>query len=276
MTKKKILTILPFHRVAALIVLMLLILLSAKGFLSAEVVIQGYDADGPLQKGMLVRVKDSDTTKIEPVSNETADRLHGVVVDANDAAVTLSTEGQKVFVATAGKHEVLVSDQNGALKTGEYITPSSVSGIGMRADGKQLVVAGKALEGFDGKSNVVSSTNVGGRTVNIGRVQADIAVMHNPLQQPAGNVPGFLRRSSDSIAGKSVSTPRIYMSLAVFLASTLTAASLLYSAARNAIISVGRNPLGKKSIIRSMMQVVLVSLAVFLSGLFGVYLLLRL
>ncbi len=276
MLKIKIRSYLSFHRLAAMTALVVLILLSVSRFLAAQAVTQGYSAEGQLQRGMLIRIKESDTTKVEAVSIDSSDKLHGVIVDANDAPVTLSAEGQKVFVATVGKYDVLVSDQNGPIKAGEYIAVSSLGGIGMRVSDSQPVVVGKALEEFDGKAGVISTAKVGDQTVNIGQIMTDIVVARNPLQKPVSNLPEFLRRTAENIAGKPVNTPRVYLSLVIFIVSSLVSTSLLYSGVRSGIISVGRNPLSKKSIIRSMMQVIIVGLTIFVTGIFGVYLLLRL
>jgi hypothetical protein len=278
MTKTKIRQWLALHRVIAFMTLIVLVVLGSTGshLLSAQAVTQGYAADGQLEKGMMVSIKEEDATKVRAATVEIADKLHGVVVDANDAPVTLSAEGQKVFVATAGKYAVLVSSQNGTIKPGDYITISSLAGIGMRVDDRQPVVVGKALAEFDGKSDVIGSATVDGQTVQIGRVQADIQVARNPLQKPVSNLPDFLRRAAENIAGKPVNTSRVYLSTIIFIFSTIVAANLLYSGVRSGLISVGRNPLSKKSIVRSMMQVVIVGITIFLSGIFGVYLLLRL
>lgn len=278
MTKTKIRQWFGLHRVIALAALVLLVLLSASGtgMLFAQAVTQGYAADGNLQRGMMVSIKEDDATKVQAVDTETSDKLHGVIVDANDAPVTLSAEGQKVFVATSGKYDVLVSNQNGPIKPGEYITISSLAGIGMRVDDHQPFVIGKALEEFDGKNGVASTAELDGRTIQIGRVQTDILVARNPLQKPVSNLPDFLRRAAENIAGKPVNTSRVYLSTVIFILSTIVASNLLYGGVRNGIISVGRNPLSKKSIVRSMMQVIIVGITIFVSGIFGVYLLLRL
>jgi hypothetical protein len=52
--------------------------------------------------------------------------------------------------------------------------------------------------------------------------------------------------------------------------------SLIYSGIRSGMIAIGRNPLSKKSIVRGIIQVVIVGLIIFLVGVFGVYLLLKL
>ncbi len=262
--------------------LVFLTMLSLAHPLAAQTVTQGYASDDNLQRGMLVSLKDGDPTKVEPADDGNAKRLHGLVVNPNDAPVTLSNEAQKNFVATVGRYEGLVSDQNGTVKAGDYITVSKVRGIGMRVDTKSENVIGKALEDFDGKSNVLSTTDLkdnGGVTqkVNIGRIMLDIGIGANPLAKPEEvNLPGFLKKATEAIAQKSVSPLRVYISLAILAASVAIAGSMLYAGVRSSMISIGRNPLSKQSITKSLMQVILTSFIVFIIGIFGVYLLLKL
>jgi hypothetical protein len=281
MLKTKIKKYCSFHRLVAIAALAMLCVISSHYPLFAQAVTQGYGSEQTLQRGMLVQLKKNDTTKVEVVKQETAEQMYGVVVNANDAPVTLSSDGKKVFVATTGHYDVLVNTQNGEIKAGDYITVSAIDGIGMKAGDKEPVVVGRALSGFDGKSNAISTAqikNSAGATtsVNIGRVQADISVAKNPLLKATEpNLPEVLQKASEAIAGKPVNPVRVYVGLVVFFVSTLVAASLMYGGVRSAIISIGRNPLGKKSIIRGMFQIILTGLTVFISGIFGVYLLLK-
>ena len=66
------------------------------------------------------------------------------------------------------------------------------------------------------------------------------------------------------------------LSLLIFLASVVIAGSMLYAGVHSSMISIGRNPLSKQSIVRSMIQVIVTSFIVFIIGIFGVYLLLKL
>ncbi|QQS18685.1 hypothetical protein IPL68_01180 [Candidatus Saccharibacteria bacterium] len=52
--------------------------------------------------------------------------------------------------------------------------------------------------------------------------------------------------------------------------------SLLYGGVRSSLVSIGRNPLAKKSILRGLIQVVILGLTVFVIGLIAIYLLLKL
>lgn len=247
-------------------------------------VTQGYGSDTALQNGMIVKLEDQDATKVEPVTVATMTKMQGVVVAASDASVTLSNNdnNHQVYVATFGRYNTLVSNQSGPIKTGDYVTISSLAGVGMKADSSEAIVLGKAAGNFDGTSNVEGTStlkDISGKqvAVSLGRIPVDIGVAHNPLQQTIdNNLPGFLRRASEIIANKPVSSTRVYLSLAVLLISAVIAGSMLYAGIRNGLIAIGRNPLAKKTITRNIVQVIVTSLIIFIIGLFGVYLLLKL
>lgn len=282
--KTKIKKLISFPRVMAFMGLGLLVVLGLNSPLSAQssVFTQGYGADEVLERGAIVRLNEDDTTKVSSLKYEDMDAMHGVVVNPNDAPVTLSSEGQKVFIATGGRYEVLVSTQNGPINAGDYITVSSLEGIGMKAGRPESHVVGRALEAWNGVDNVNATSSLtdsagNNRDVNIGRVLADISVSRNPGYGPSDSgLPDAIKRAAESIAGKEVSTARIYTALIVFVISTFVAGTVMYGGVRSGIISIGRNPLSKKSIVRGMVQVVLFGLIIFILGLFGVYLLIKL
>jgi hypothetical protein len=89
-------------------------------------------------------------------------------------------------------------------------------------------------------------------------------------------VPEFLQRLGQQIAEKQVSPIRIYHSLAITAVSLITALIVIYSGIRNSIISIGRNPMSKKSIFRALLEIILTSFLILIIGLFAVYLLLKL
>ncbi len=89
-------------------------------------------------------------------------------------------------------------------------------------------------------------------------------------------MPAALKRAGELVAGKPVSPIRVYISLLILAVSAAIAGSLTYSAVRSGLIAIGRNPLGKRAIIRGMLQVIIIGFMVFIAGIFGVYLLLKL
>lgn len=282
MVKIKTKRFVSWQKILALMGLCLLVVVSVRHPLDAQAVSNGFGSDTPIQRGMIVRLKEGDSTKVEPVDSDASDQMHGIVVAANDAPVTLTQNGRHVFIATAGHYDVVVSNQNGTINTGDYVTVSAIAGVGMKATTKEPFIIGRALSTFDGTKDLISSTqtkdsNGGEKNINIGRVQVDIGVAKNPnLKATEPNVPKFLQKAANTIAGRPVNAIRIYVGILVFGISTMVAASLMYGGVRSAITSIGRNPLGKKSIVRTMFQVVLTGLIVFITGVFGVYLILRL
>lgn len=249
----------------------------------AQTITRGYDVDEStiVQRGMIVGLKLDDLNKVEPINSADPNRIHGVVVGAGDASFVLAEESQSVFVASGGKFEVLVSDQNGTISAGDFVTASSVSGIGMKSDENQAVILGKAIDSFDGVSRkiaeaVVKDSQNNDKNIAIGRILVDISIRPNPNLRNSASMPSFLKDASEFIAGKPVNPVRVYMSLVVLIATVVVAGALIYSGVRSGMTAIGRNPLSKKSIIRGMLQVILASLIIFLIGLFGVYLLLRL
>jgi hypothetical protein len=268
-----------------LVIGLVLFAVVSAGIAFAQNVPQGYLSDESLQKGMIVRLKKDDGTKVEAITQSEASDMFGVVVSRSDSPVSLSGQGsdQEVLIAISGSYEVLVSNQNDPIKVGDYITVSSIRGVGMRASGTQQLVLGKALKAFTGQNGDVEGrttleTDTGDKKeIALGRVPVEVSVAHNPLYEKENTtgVPEFLNKAAEVVTDRPVSALRIYSGLAVLLVSVFIAGGILYAGVRSGMIAIGRNPLAKRSIIRNMIQVTLMSLIVFVIGVFAVYLLLR-
>jgi hypothetical protein len=267
----------------AIFALLALVFVSQTHPLIAQSVTQGYSTDENIQRGMMVRLSKTDTGKVTFLTNDSVDDMFGVVVSRGDSPLTVTTEGQQVYVANSGQHEVLVSDQNGNVGVGDLVTISAIAGVGMKAGNSQSLVLGKSLNGFDPNKGSLSSSKVKNasgqeQTVKLGLTTVDIDVTRNPLLKGEAQVPAALKKAAQDIAGKDkeVGANRIYIGVVVLILASVVSAIVLYAGIHSAMIALGRNPLSRKTIIRSMIQVVIISLIIFLSGLFGVYLLLKL
>ncbi|MFO0781546.1 MAG: hypothetical protein U0524_01465 [Candidatus Saccharimonadales bacterium] len=248
-------------------------------------VTQTYNAEPTVQIGMLVKLKDKAGDVLVPVSSDKAEDILGVVIPADNAKIVLTSETAKqkqVLVASSGPLSMLVSNQNGPVKAGDYLAVSAVAGVAMKADDQQKFVVGRATSDFSGSSGIIGSLKVKDTlgkesNVSIGRVEADLRIASNPLyQKSASFVPAFAAKAASAIADKPVSVARIYLSMAVLGVTALVTSIVMYSGIRSGMIAVGRNPLSKKSIIRSLIQTVIAGLIIFLAGVFAVYLLLKL
>jgi len=255
---------------------------SSIGGVAAQEVTQGYASDQQLQNGMIVRLKPNDAKKVEALTTDNAKDMLGIVVSNTTAPLSISdpTSNQS-YVATFGKYSVLVSDQNGSIKTGDYITISAVEGVGMKADGNQVLVLGKALSNFNTKDadSTISVTDTTGakRTVALKRIPVDISVAHNPLYSgdSAAGVPRVLSKAAQAVTNKPVTALRIYASLGVLGLSLLVAAMIIYSGVRTGMTAVGRNPLAKSSIVKNMIAISLMAIVIVMIGVIAVYLLLK-
>jgi len=249
----------------------------------AQELTQGYNSEQTLVRGSIVALKEENSSTVVTIGEDQLDKMFGVVVRSNDSPLSLAQDDQGVFVATKGRFEILVTDINGEIKEGDFITQSPFAGIGMKADDRQKLIIATALQDFDvnNPDSVISKSDVKdsvGQThqASIGRIIADVEVKPNPIAEQNQAVPAFLADISSTIAQKPVSAGRIYAGLIVLLLTSAVSASLLYSVVRSAVISIGRNPLARKYVLKGVIQVILISFLIFTAGLFAVYLILRL
>jgi hypothetical protein len=248
----------------------------------AQSVVQSYGASSNLEVGLIVELQPGNSSNVEALTQANATKMFGVVVNPDTAAVSLSTSSSayQAYVATTGNYQALVSNQNGSIHSGDYITISSINGVGMKANSSDQIVLGKALSNFLGTTDSLGSTIIknsgSSSTVQLGLMDVSINVAHNPLMQNTRpDLPNFLITAGQTVANRPVSESRVYISLVILAISAVIAGSMLHAGIRSSIISIGRNPLSRRSIIRSLIQVTLTSLIVFIIGLFAVYLLLR-
>ena len=247
--------------------------------------VQGYASDTLLDNGTIVQLTGKDANRVKIAKQAELQNMFGVVVDRNQLSVTLSSEAlqNETFVAASGTYNVLVSTQGGSIASGDYVTLSSVNGVAMKAGTEEKTIFGRANGPFDGKGitlgeitlkDVNGNTN---QTVKLGSIPVTIDIKKNPNDKSTkSDLPDFLQRLGQQIAEKEVSPIRIYLSLGITLISILAAIAILYSGVRNGVISIGRNPMSRKSIFRALLEVILTSILILIIGLFAVYLLLRL
>lgn len=248
-----------------------LVIILAGCSVGADAVVHGYKAVADLQPGMVVTLK-AKTNTVEATKAKDSASIYGIVVSPSDAPFTVGGQGQQTFVATNGNYPILVSVEFGAIKAGDYLSMSSTDGIAAKATVDKALVIGKALESFDGKNKAITKVGDWG----VGQVLTNVNPIRNPTAKSDAAIPAPLRRVSESVAGGPVSALKIYLSLAVVVGASAIAGVLVSVAVRSGIVSIGRNPLSKKSIYRGLTQSIFMAILIFIIGLFGVYLLLRL
>lgn len=247
--------------------------------------VQGYAADAPLDTGTIVQLTGKGANKVTIATKDKLQDMFGVVVDRNQLPVTLSSEAlqNETFVASSGTYNVLVSTQGGSIASGDYVTMSSVDGVAMKAGTEEKTVFGRANGSFDGKGVTLGTTSLkdttgkANKTVALGSIPVTVEIKRNPnIKSTKADLPEILQRVGQAIAEKEVSPIRIYLSMGITVVSLIAAIAVLYSGVRSGVISIGRNPMSKKSIFRALLEVILTALLIVIIGLFAVYLLLKL
>ncbi len=246
----------------SVIVLNLLVVLPAR----ADNVVFCFKAIGTVVPGNIVALdKNQPNTVILAPANDPG-RIYGVAIQSSQAPITVQDSGCQVFVATSGSYPVLATAEHGDIKTGDYISLASKDGVAARATDKTPYVLGRALEDFKaaGQGSIAGKANV------------QISPGANPFLKNDLGVPKFLRRLTESVAGKPLSAIRIYTAVGMFVVAVAASAGLLAIGVKSGMIAIGRNPLSRHSVLQSLTQVLAVAGLIFLCSLFGIYLLLRL
>lgn len=237
----------------------------------ADTIVKAYESTKPIQPGIVVAL-DGKTVKVKVAAASDPASIYGVVIDPSESPIALTSGESSIYVATSGKHSVLVTDQKGQIQPGDYISMSNIDGISARADSVQSFVLGRAAEGFDGKNKII--TTVEG--VKVARIAVDILPKGNPTKKSGLAAPESLRKVAESIAGNPVGVLKIYLAVLVILVAGSLAAILVTVGVRSGIVSIGRNPLSRKAIMRGLIKTVILAILIFAIGLIGVYLLLKL
>ncbi len=239
----------------------------------ASSVSESFPANTEFVKGLLVSIKNTIPTTVELANVNNKDFLAGVVVAKEDSLIAIAKDGENIYVASQGEVQAFVSDINGAVRAGDFIGVSWISGVGMRAntdtDQKLLGIALEDLNPDSAKLVTDISTPYGSRGAHIGLIRVrlfDKEAGPNPSQGDS-----FIELLASRIAGKQVPYSRILAAAGLFSVSVIISGVFLANAIRGSFISLGRNPLASSPIFTSLLQVSGVSIALILIGAFIAY-----
>lgn len=239
---------------------------------------QSYQSEQDIKIGQLVSLAQGDAKKVVAANSQNADRLLGVAVEADESLIAVDASTRAVQVAVSGTVNVLVSDVNGAIEEGDLIAVSPFTGLGMRAVGAGYY-AGRALATFDGSGQtateqVVVDKKGDERTIHVGSVSVLLAPGYDGGAEGGENLTS-LQQFVQSLTGNVVSMPRLIMSLIIGVLTIATVIALIYAAIYGSLISIGRNPLAKESVLKALVRVMVMILTVVALAFGLIYMLLR-
>jgi hypothetical protein len=256
---------------------LLALLVPPLGAQGASSIAQGFKTtDTNIVEGALVGLKADTPNNVELSSADNVNELIGVV--GNRPLIELSDGGSSVQVVTSGVTITLVSDINGQIKPGDKITASPIEGVGMKATQTGIIVGTAQAELSATSERTVKDKSGNEQTVKIGMipVQIDVVFYADTTVDSSSFVPAAVQDLANSIAGQPVSPIRVMIASLLLFLLFISIIVLLYSAVKSSIISIGRNPLSKNAVHKSLFQVGLTIIGLLAFTVILVYLILTL
>ncbi len=205
----------------------------------------------------LVSVEKDNSSAVELSDSNSVSRLVGVV--NNQPLIGLSDGGSGLDVVISGNTIALISNLNGAVKTGDKITASPIAGVGMKAVEATTIVgvAQASLGSVQTETRQVVDKTGKKRQIKIGLMplQVGVASFTPEAEKQSSFVPSFLQSIANSVSGRNVSPMRVLIAALILVLLFLSITVLLYSSVRSSIISIGRNPLSQSAVRKSLSQV---------------------
>ncbi len=192
--------------------------------------------------------------------------MFGVMQD-NPTIVIQLNDGDKSPVVTSGIDEVNVTNTNGPIKKGNYITVSSKPGKGQKAD-KSGYMLGVALADSNSES---------------GKIPVAVDIKYVDLYTTISPAANRFLKSLDNILLASVQNPDQFTKLIKYLAAAIIVLGaflisfLTFSKSMsNSVEAIGRNPLAKNSIYISLLINTVVVVTTLIIGLISAFILVKL
>lgn len=173
-------------------------------------------------------------------------QIYGVIAESPIISVEPKTDQTKAVVSS-GVAQVKVSTANGNIQVGDFITTSTTAGVGQKATESGYVL-GKAMAAFDGQGDSLISVSV-----EIGSKESGSSAPAGFLQTIVGDI-SKLRLTLAAILG-----------VVILLGSVVAFIRLVNSG----VVAMGRNPLARAQIMRSMFVSGFLVVSIMVLGLGG-------
>ena len=238
---------------------------------------QGYSTTDKVASGSIVSLDNSSSDQVSAAVSSNANSILGVVINDGNSLLSLS-DGQtnQIQVATSGVVPVLVSDINGDIAQGDEITASPIKGVGMKATSNAKVV-GIAQDDLSGnRSSSESYTDKSGQkhSIKLGEVSVLVNVSYFYKQPEKTLIPSAIQNIANALAGKTVNSLPILISVGIFIVTLIVVVSIIYSMIHGSIISVGRNPMSQAAVYRNVMQMSVLVLGILAVAVIAIYMVL--
>lgn len=246
-------------------------------FAASANISHSYRSDEGVTTGSLVSLDPDRSDYVQLADSSNGARLLGVAVAGDDSLLAVDETAGKVQIANSGTVSTLVSTLNGSIHVGDQIGVSPFRGIGMKAlPGSHAI--GLAQTAFDtdtaGAVKRTVTDKQGKQTqLTVGYIRLNIAISSTTGSADGGQ--NTLQHLAFGLTGHNVSTLRAALSLVVVVTALLILITLIYASIYGSIISIGRNPLAKYAVFRTLGTVVGMALLTAVVSTVTVFFLLR-
>ncbi len=237
---------------------------------------RAYKSQQSLASGAMVSLDSGNDGNVVASTPDNAYRLVGVVVSDSSATLQFNMAGGQIQVAESGEAQVLVSDMNGAIKTGDHVVVSPIQGVGMKAteSGNTIGIAQSDFSLDGALTKTISDKSGKPHEIHISQVNVVLGVGQFAPVRQATYIPSQLQTLADTINGGPTAAWRILASSSIILVTLIVIGVIIYVSIRSSLISIGRNPLSSPAIFRSLFQLVVMTVGLLFISLLGVYLVL--
>ncbi len=224
-----------------------------------------YHASGTIANGSIVSLDQERSDYVQLANVNNGALIDGVVIASNDSLLAVDPSNTTIQVATSGTVNTLVSTLNGDISVGDRISVSPFNGVGMKSlPGSHVIGLSETAfnSSVSGASKQVVHDKYGKASdIWLGYVQVSIAIGTDNSTSNTQQL-NSLQKLAKNLTGRTVSTIRVATSMAIAIATVLVLAILVYASIYGSIMSVGRNPLAKYTIFRTLGSVLGMALLV--------------
>jgi hypothetical protein len=219
---------------------------------------RSYYSTTSIPVGSIVSLVSNKSGYVELSNIANGQKLAGVAVNSDESLLAVNPTSGKVQIATDGNANTLVSTVNGNIIAGQEIAVSPFNGIGMLASPGDRVV-GTALTNFSSNTSgaaveKVKDSSGTDHNIIVGYVKLSISigVANNTGNSSLQAIQQFI----EGLTGHYISTFRVVVVLGIAFLVIISMVTLIYAAVYSSIISIGRNPLAKFAVLRTLTYVI--------------------
>ena len=237
---------------------------------------RSYKTNQNIPNGSLVSLtQGGQSVQLANMSND--QNLAGVTLDSDSSLIAVNPTAGTVQVATSGIANVLVSNVNGSISAGDDIAASPFNGVGMKASEGDRII-GSSLTGFNSDTagayqQVVTDASGNSKNIVVGYVKVSISIGTVDQKNSSFSIDS-LQQFVENLTGKPISVARLLIALVITVLALAVIIAMTYASIYGGVISIGRNPLSKFSIFRTITSVLSMVFVIAIVTLVADYLLL--